>query len=218
MKHEEYKIHVAQFLNEMADVTMAKNPDYSMNDDAMNNFKAISTLLGGGVITPQVVWAVLVGKHITAIMTHMAQGKSLKSETIHGRFIDLANYATLGDALVKDLANSLPENASTIDKMIGLANALKSQLGGDQRTRATHCQRIDQYIITQLESMKHHDQHGSQQSEGPVPGNPEDVRDSSENDGGNGASGSRQHTSTHPPHFAPNYANAGNAELRRDRQ
>lgn len=140
MRHEEYHNHVHAFVAEMAEVTSKKNPDYSMNQDAMNNFKAIATMLGNGSITPRIVWAVLMGKHLTAIMSHMAQGKSLKDETIHGRFIDLANYAMLGDALDKDLA-SPPENAEPdrlvvcpirsgwVDMLVEAANHFKFEGG-----------------------------------------------------------------------------------------
>jgi hypothetical protein len=106
MTHDEYKIHIAKYLNEMAEVTASKNHDYSVRDDAMDNFKLIGEMLG---ISPRLVWSVLWMKHVTAVINHMAKDKSLRSETIHGRFIDLANYSMLGDALDKDLASS-PED------------------------------------------------------------------------------------------------------------
>lgn len=104
MIHDDYKMHVAKFTNEMVEVTQKKNHDYSVrDDDAMDNFKLVGEMLG---ISPRLVWSVLWMKHVTAVINHMAKDKTLKDETIHGRFIDLANYAMLGDALDKDLANA----------------------------------------------------------------------------------------------------------------
>lgn len=206
MKHEDYKDHVFAFTNEMNKVTEAKNHDYSVYDnDAMSNFKAIGTILG---VSPTVVWSVLWMKHVTAVINHMAQGKTLRDETIHGRFIDLANYAMLGDALIKDLASS-PENTTTslrdlIEQSIDQATKLKSMFTGGDRNSATQRHRIDQHVLTHLRSMaKTYDQHGSAQSVGSVSGDPEVVRDASTESGPNGEPSDRPHERTLPPHITP---------------
>lgn len=68
----------------MTEVTEKKNHDYSVRLDAMDNFKLIGEMLG---ISPTLVWSVLWMKHVTAVINHMAQGKTLKSEddpwTVH---------------------------------------------------------------------------------------------------------------------------------------
>lgn len=125
MRHDEYQEHVIDFTNEMTEVTEKKNHDYSVRLDAMDNFKLIGEMLG---ISPTLVWSVLWMKHVTAVINHMAQGKTLKSETIHGRFIDLANYAMLGDALVQDLASSPHE----------FRKAYHDQHGSEAASRPVH--------------------------------------------------------------------------------
>jgi hypothetical protein len=84
----------------MRDVTAAKNADYSAgSDDAMQNYYELSNASG---CTPVQAWMCLFMKHVTAVMRY-AKTNSVSSEAIHGRFVDMANYAVLGDALVKDL-------------------------------------------------------------------------------------------------------------------
>lgn len=101
MTKSEYSEHVRDFLAEMKAVTDAKNVDYSAGqDDAMANYYELSSASG---VTPFQAWMCLMMKHVTAIMRYSKAGEVV-SEPIHGRFIDLANYAMLGDALVKDLA------------------------------------------------------------------------------------------------------------------
>jgi hypothetical protein len=101
MTHEEFATHVKEFLIEMRETMAAKNPDYSAGtDDAMNDYHSASSATG---VTPLQAWAVLTMKHVHAIQRYVKTG-SVSSEAIHGRFVDLANYAVLGDALVKDLA------------------------------------------------------------------------------------------------------------------
>ena len=100
MTHEEYIEGVKIFTNEMKSVTGVKNLDYSAGkDEAMESFYSIANRSG---ITPIQAWFVLVQKHVQAIERFVKTGK-LTSEPIHSRFIDLANYAMLGSALVEDL-------------------------------------------------------------------------------------------------------------------
>lgn len=100
MTHEEYAEHVQKFTEEMRAVTAAKNADYSAGtNDAMRNYHELAQAAG---ITPVQAWMCLFMKHVTAVMRYAKTG-SVLSETIHGRFVDMANYALLGDALVADL-------------------------------------------------------------------------------------------------------------------
>lgn len=101
MTHPEYAAHVLAFTDEMRAVTAAKNADYSAGtDDAMRNYYELSQASG---CTPFQAWMCLFFKHVTAVMRYSKDGK-VSSESIHGRMIDIANYAILGDALIKDLA------------------------------------------------------------------------------------------------------------------
>jgi len=100
MTHAQYRDHVTAFLQEMKAVTDAKNTDYSAGtDDAMANYYELA---GAAGITPRQAWMCLMMKHVTAIM-RWVKVESVASEPIRGRFIDLANYAMLGDALARDL-------------------------------------------------------------------------------------------------------------------
>lgn len=101
MTTQEYADHVREFLAEMKSVTDVKNVDYSAGQsDAMANYYELSLASG---CTPFQAWMVLMMKHVTAVMRFSKVG-SVASEPIHGRLIDLANYAMLGDALIKDMA------------------------------------------------------------------------------------------------------------------
>lgn len=190
MRHEDYAQHVLDFTQEMEDVTAIKNHDYSIRQDAMDNFKLIGEMLN---ISPRTVWGVLAAKHWTAIMNHMGESKKLKSETIHGRFLDLAVYAMLGDALDKDLANSsLPEKPRLIDDadVFQLNDALIA-------LKARGCSIAAENLTRILEKIKH-DQHGSEAPDRPVQRNPGDVRDKSQ---ANGAVAESRHEPNHGPHL-----------------
>lgn len=100
MTKQDYRDHFEAFVAEMREVTLAKNEDYSAGTaDAMNDYKCAAVEVD---VTPVQAWLVLMMKHVRAIQRYAKTG-NVSSEAIHGRFVDLANYAMLGDALVKDL-------------------------------------------------------------------------------------------------------------------
>ncbi len=102
MTHDSYATHVQAFLAEMDAVTKAKNADYSAGTkDAMDHYHSGAEEAG---VTPVQVWFIMLMKHYQAIRRYVREGR-LDSEPIHGRMIDMANYAMLGDALVNDLTN-----------------------------------------------------------------------------------------------------------------
>lgn len=135
MTHDNYQKHCQEFLAEMLQVTESKNPDYSAGtDDAMNDYKSAAARLG---VTPFQAWAVLLTKHIHAIERFVKTG-TLSSESIHSRLIDLANYAMLGDALVKDLASQsvLPDKPGEVTKLDLLGDCLGGEHGDDIKVMA----------------------------------------------------------------------------------
>lgn len=227
MRHDDYAEHVIDFTDEMRKVTSDKNHDYSVRDDAMDNFKLIGEALG---CSPRLVWSVLWMKHVTAVINHMAKGKTLRSETIHGRFIDLANYALLGDALDKDLAAevSSPEKPNP-DRLIVLELWEAFRQVNDDLSRACsaydhvtvreRANKAKEYIHLILENLEKHyrDQHGSSQSVVPVHGHPRDVQDSPSNQRADGESDAGPNTPPHPAYVPQRPANSGDDELRRDR-
>lgn len=100
MTHEDYAAHVEAFVAEMRSVTTAKNADYSAGtQDAMHDYHAAAEECD---VTPLKAWFVLFMKHVRAVQKYVRVGR-VSSESIHGRFTDIANYAMLGDALVKDI-------------------------------------------------------------------------------------------------------------------
>lgn len=225
MRHDEYAEHVIDFTGEMTQVTSAKNHDYSVNDDTMSNFKEIGRLLG---ISPRLVWSVLWMKHVTAVVNHMAQGKSLKSETIHGRFIDLANYSVLGDALDDDLKSetgphkSSPENAfpqnACIEYMFYIDEQLKrlSRHVGPGSGMDHEFQAMRARTKAFLEKFPR-DQHGMQEACGPVSRGPVDVHDESPSNGTVRESDDGFDASPHSQDVASRDSDSRDAEFRRDR-
>lgn len=138
MTHDDYRRHCQEFLAEMLQVTRSKNPDYSAGtDDAMNDYKSAAARLG---VTPFQAWAVLLTKHIHAVERFVKTGK-LSSESIHSRLIDLANYAMLGDALVKDLARqaTTSDRPGEVTQLDLLGDCLAGEHGDDIRTMARGC-------------------------------------------------------------------------------
>lgn len=100
MTHDEYAEHVKKFTGEMQALTAAKNADYSAgSSDSMYNFKTAGDRAGTSALQ---AWWVLTTKQLLAIERFVKDGK-VSSESIHSRFLDMANYAMLGDALVVDL-------------------------------------------------------------------------------------------------------------------
>jgi hypothetical protein len=99
MNQEAFKQHAQAFVAEMLAVMAAKNPDYSAGTpDALNDYYSAARRAG---IAPRQAWFVLMTKHVHAIERYAKTGQ-LSSEGIHGRLIDLANYAILGDALAAE--------------------------------------------------------------------------------------------------------------------
>jgi hypothetical protein len=117
MNSQQFEQHKDKFIGEMKALMDTKNPDYSMNDDCMNNYKWIADNTG---LTPVQAWGVLMLKHISAIVTYIKKG-GLMDEPIHGRLLDLANYALLGDGLIEDMrqSNSMDTEINTRRTMSG---------------------------------------------------------------------------------------------------
>lgn len=111
MTHQDYNAHVIEFTERMKSVTWAKNADYSAGTaDAMHDYYAAAEECD---VTPIKAWFVLFMKHVRAIQKFVRTGR-VESEPMTGRFTDVANYAMLGDALVKDMAKreSIHDDAS----------------------------------------------------------------------------------------------------------
>lgn len=77
---------------------VGKNHDYTAaSQDALANFKMVAAMLG---LKPRQVWAVYFMKHVMAVMAWAKTGK-VESEGLAGRFVDLVNYAALGEAIYR---------------------------------------------------------------------------------------------------------------------
>jgi hypothetical protein len=90
----------AAFLGEMQGILVKKGADYSVGDDRLSNFRMIAETTG---LTMRQVWAVYVNKHLFAVMKWVREGQ-VESEPIHGRFVDVANYMALADAIAREEA------------------------------------------------------------------------------------------------------------------
>jgi hypothetical protein len=98
MKSEEFQLVQDRFIAEMRGVTARKNPDYSVNDDVLSNFKEIAKWLN---LPLRQVWATLFFKHVTAIARHCRDGHTT-DEPIRARLIDAANYCVLMTGILED--------------------------------------------------------------------------------------------------------------------
>jgi hypothetical protein len=99
MKAEQFAGVVDTLLDEVRGALACKGQDYQgQSADRLANFYEMAALAG---TTPLQVWLVLVGKHLSAIKNYAETGVAA-SQSIHERFMDLATYAVLGDALAQD--------------------------------------------------------------------------------------------------------------------
>ena len=89
------------FVASMHAILGVKGPSYSgatdPTADRLGNFKRCAKAAG---VTPMQAWLIYFQKHVDAVSTYVRTG--LQSEPIMGRFLDLANYALLGAALVEE--------------------------------------------------------------------------------------------------------------------
>lgn len=92
------------------EIASTKGKEYASKDDCLSNFKTIASLLnkatpitctcpncGGGIeveISPKVVLAVYMMKHLLAILDYIGRGESL-SEQLFDRILDLRTYGML---------------------------------------------------------------------------------------------------------------------------
>lgn len=84
-----------QWAAELRDIIVSKGAEYKWDaQDQLGNFRAV----GGN---PKWVWWTYFFKHVSAIRHH-AQEDSTPAETLRGRFLDIAGYAFLGDALFRE--------------------------------------------------------------------------------------------------------------------
>lgn len=110
MKPEDFNAYVTEFKQKMEDISSKKNLDYSAgSNDPLNDYKSAAARLN---LSPIQAWSVLFTKHIHAVERFVKVG-SVESEHIEDRLIDIANYAILGAALIKDLGDSVHELSNT---------------------------------------------------------------------------------------------------------
>jgi hypothetical protein len=108
MTNEEFSQFAKDFYITAADILFKKSLDYADEKDSLVNFKRLAERLR---MSPIKVWSVYATKQFDAILTFVLRG-NLESESIESRFIDLANFALLGAALVADKSAVLPPVAT----------------------------------------------------------------------------------------------------------
>lgn len=84
-----------QWAAELREIVLGKGSEYKWDpQDQLGNFRGV----GGN---PKWVWWTYFFKHISAIRHH-AQEDATPAEALRGRFLDVAGYAFLGDALFRE--------------------------------------------------------------------------------------------------------------------
>ncbi|XAI96474.1 hypothetical protein [Microcystis phage Mel-JY34] len=104
MDNKAFSIIFEEAVSELRRLGAIKGGEYAVDSDRLSNFKTNAERQG---LHPLQVWGVYAGKHIDAINTFVrdaAAGRSRpRSESIEGRAHDLALYAILFIALVREL-------------------------------------------------------------------------------------------------------------------
>jgi len=98
MTSRNFELFAGDKLNKCLGLLFKKNKDYTVNDDALSNFKELAKEMG---VSPLKIWYQYVWKHFAAIRTFVKDGK-VESEGISSRFTDMINYMLLGEALFMD--------------------------------------------------------------------------------------------------------------------
>ncbi len=85
-------------------IARSKGHDYAGTEDTLANFKRGAADLG---LTPFQVWGVFFKKHYDAVMNAIKESpkdpaSAMKSETLHGRVLDLVTYLGLLECLVRE--------------------------------------------------------------------------------------------------------------------
>ena len=93
-----------RFIARMVEILDLNGADRSNSYDRLAEFKRMGVLLG---TTPIRIWAVYAMKHMDAIISYAGKGV-VENEEIINRFLDLANYAVLGAALVQEAQTFKP--------------------------------------------------------------------------------------------------------------
>lgn len=104
MNSAELEVFTNAFVADMIAILKDKGPAYSGatdgKKDRLANFKRTAERLE---LKPLQVWATFALKHFDSLCTYASTGVG-SSESIRGRFLDLANYSLLGAALEEEEA------------------------------------------------------------------------------------------------------------------
>ena len=116
-----------QWVEELRELVLGKGAEYKWDpQDQLGNFRGV----GGN---PKWVWWTYFFKHISAIRHH-AKEDAAPAEPLRGRFLDIAGYAFLGDALFREeRLKTHPEEAG--EKIFGpgeLASRVVTTPAGDE--------------------------------------------------------------------------------------
>lgn len=99
MDQSNFDRFIADFRAEQDGIRATKGREYVDRepDKAAGNLRRAGRRLG---VSPKLVWAVYAGKHFDALVASASpEGSPEPSESIRGRFLDLATYCLIGAAL-----------------------------------------------------------------------------------------------------------------------
>ena len=103
MNVKERQHEFTKFSQEQSSILYSKGHDYTggrAEKDAYANFRMIAFLMRGSPLTAYTVAIIYYLKHIFSCITFAQTGRQESDEPIHGRHLDLANYAFILDQLV----------------------------------------------------------------------------------------------------------------------
>lgn len=94
MRHENFEMHINEFMREMRALLIKKGADYSEEVDRLSNFK-------NNPFGPYATFGIYMHKHWCSIQNYLKSGQ-LESEPIEERLLDMANYCLLLHAFVTE--------------------------------------------------------------------------------------------------------------------
>lgn len=132
MTNKEFAQMLRSELGEVIALSEVKGGDYSGKDDTLRFFKDRARELG---TTPQMVWAVLAGKHWSAIMSAAKEAGNdgySPSEPVAGRVRDLVVYLFLFLAMDSEIDDDPEESVADDDLLREGISAVRALLRGPQ--------------------------------------------------------------------------------------
>jgi hypothetical protein len=118
MTFNEFDKFQEQLLKQVVEMKNTKGKEYANSESRFANFDRLSVRLN---ISNLAVALVYLTKHMDAIESYIARGRTYSTETIQGRIVDAITYLTLIAGMIEEKENDLkPPRYITVCSICGI--------------------------------------------------------------------------------------------------